>query len=344
MSSRLPSLITLVPVTAAWLLLATPHSAFAQELTPEQLEQIRVQLNTLDTSLQEISFQKNSNLTDIYLQAAASPKSALNFYLDCLQEVNFERLGKRETEFREWKDEFESYLESDELAGLLQIQLRYLAITTEAARAETLADVFPLLTQYVDGLTSMSEIPNPGRPRREFRSNRDRDRDRDRGREQPSEENGMATLEPARTVDATVFALRYDLAEELQKKATDWELDFLNVGGIYEKTILPYLRSEKPDQVLIAWQKRMDQEARLAMVYGDAAEEVFRRLTLPELQWGVLRDEYDLGAKAQAVAKMLAHIDAHKSSHPKAADWLAQARDIIFGEETPEEKPAVPSS
>ncbi len=297
--------------------------AAPQKLTEEQLLTIRDRLQAIVTETREATFQKNTSLTQVFHKASESPRDALAFYLESVEEVDFLREGRTGTEFRTWKERNEGRLNDDHFAQGLQILLRYLAISTEAARTSDMAQIFPLLTQYIDGLASMSEPPH-----------------------------GVLN-DP---IYASIFAKRYEIFDDLQRNDADregdgrrstgeerepapgnigvvsWEPRPINVGGMYEKTILPYLHQTSPDKVANAWTKRIDQEGRIAVLQGDAATERFRTRTLPTLQWQMMIDQYQAGYQVSAVTKMLEHIETYKSTHPDAGKWVNQAIGLLFAD------------
>ena len=111
-----------------------------------------------------------------------------------------------------------------------------------------------------------------------------------------------------------------------------WEPRPTNIGGMYEKTILPYLHQTAPDKVGGAWARRIDQQGRMAILKGDSAEERFRIRGRPTLQWEMLVDQYQAGYQVTAVAKMLEHIETHKNDHPDAGKWVEQTIGLLFAD------------
>ena len=310
-----------LPFLVAALLLTSSITAplFGQgtepmKLTPEQLATLRDRLQSIVTETKEATFQKNTSLTQVFLQASESSRAALTFYLECIEEVDFIQEGLGGSEFRDWKERNERRLDNDEFAKGLQILLRYLAISTEAARNSDISQVFPLLTQYIDGLVSMSDPPH-----------------------------GILN-DP---IDSSIFAKRYDLFGNMRSGERDreddredrapgnmgevgWEPRPMNIGGMYEKTILPYLHQTAADKVAGAWARRIDQEGRMATLTGEVAEERFRTRGRPTLQWQMMIDQFQAGYEVSAVSKMLAHIETYKSTHPDADKWVTQVIGLLF--------------
>ena len=304
--------------------IAIAESGEPEKLTQEQLITIRDRLRSIVTDYQEAKLQKNTSLTGIFVNASASPRDALDFYLECVEEVDFLQKGRTSSDFRGWKDRHGQDLKNDDFARALQILLRYLAISTEADKTNDDARVVPLLTAYIDGLLKMDEVPGVPDPRR----------------------GGGGILEPP--INESVFAIRYDLFRNLRGggKARDkdkektigntgevsWEPRPLNIGGMYEKTILPYLYQISPDKIAGAWAKRIDQQGKMAILKGDATVERFRTRGLPTLQWEMMVDQYQVGYQVSAVSKMLEHIESHKKSHPDAGKWVQEAIGLLFAD------------
>lgn len=351
-ASLLASLLASV-FLAGLALPAAGQSAAPAQLTPEQRETIKDRLTGMLTDLGAVTIKKNSSLTETFLKASESERTALAFFLESIEDVDFKRAGRTGTEFRDWKDANEQTFDNKDFAKALQILLRYLAISTEAARTDDMKTVFPLLSNYIDAISAMEEIPYGGGGAGGGgggaaggggvgRGGRYGERG---GRAGGGGGGGVSVLEEP--IYDSIFARRYDLFEELRRrdrqdrdaeeedrntetKNATWESRPLNVGGMYEKTILPYLFAHSLEKVLPAWTKRIEQESRMSEVRGDAAEENFRRLELPELQWDMAKDQFKVGDEVQGAARMLELIDANKSTHPEVSDWIKEAIALIF--------------
>lgn len=299
-------------------------------LTDAQRDSIREKLKSIVTTLQTETEAKNSNLTSLFMNAASSKRDAVEFFEECVKRVQFADRGLTESDFRQWKGSrgVEGLLDNDDFAESLQIILRYLAISTEAERTSDRTAVFPVLTQYIDGLASLDELP-------------------DFGRGGGGGGNNFAPRLNTPIYD-TVFAQRFDLFEDLRKKdrqdeevrdetgdekarkQAHWETRPLNVGGMYEKFILPFLHQNSPEKVPTAWAKRIEQEARLATARGEEDEYMFRRERLPKLQWNMLVDQFKAGFEVSSAAKMLEHIETYKDTHGDAGEWVEEMIALIF--------------
>ncbi len=310
----------------------------AQDLTADQLEEISAQLQTIRKVLNDQASKRNQNAADVFLAASGSGKEALELYVKCYKEVNFDREGRKESDFRDWRDKQENRFRDDAFIEGLRLQLRYLGLSCKAAEAEDLSEVFGSLMAYVDSLSQLEEMPGN---------------------------------EAMRSVNGTVFAQAYELDKQLARNKS-WEQVPYNISGIYEKTILPYLRAESPDRLANAWDKRIEQQTRLVQflerekekqLKGSADEkrrirnkqsarskgangkilrahdkEYFLRETLPGLKWGKMVDMFNYGNSAKASLDMLAFIKEN-IKHPKAEAWMSQFANLLSKATTSESTP-----
>ncbi len=311
---------------------AVPASSRAQSdsakptLTPEQISNIRAQLEEIQMVVDGHVSKLNQSAGSVFRQAAQDPKAAVDLYVKCYKMVNFEREEREESEFRDWEDRQEGTFKDPRFLEGLMMQLRYLALSCEAAEAAELKDVFPSILAYVDSLTMLTELP------------------------------GQPLLQG---VDGTVFADAYNLKELLSRNQS-WEMVPFNIGGIYEKTILPYLRANDPSRLVPAWDKRIEQETKIVQLLAALEESGnnrderrqaaaqnrqlqqgrtggimraydefdFRKNTLPALQWGRLRDMALHVDPVQGVAGMLAFVKAN-TEHPKVQEWLNDLATVV---------------
>ena len=307
MKSKLKSFLATLLTAAALLTPVRLPAQSTEALTSDQITKIRERIESLQEAITEATDAKNTSLVEIFLKASASDSAAIQLYQDCVREVEYDRLNQRGQDYREWERRNAERMREGDFATGLRIMLQYLAISIEAARADDLATVFPKLREYVDNLATLDEIPGGG-------------------------------LE--RSIANSVFARRYELEREFAERNETWEMNPLDIGGMYDKTILPYLRKESTERLMAAWDSRVTQERTLAEVRGDAALARFERETIPELKWARLKDQFVFENRVLAAAAMLEHIQENVGPplHPKAALWLQEFAELM------EMKDAIPSS
>jgi len=315
------------PVLTAIAFFLTP-SVNAQELTAEQIESLRAKLKSLKADLESHLSSRNSGAGSVFSSAAEDPRAAVDLYLNCEKLVNYEREGRPESDFRAWKESNEDRLRDAGFIESLQMQLRYLALSCRAAEAEEIDQVFTPLMLYVDSLSRLEEMPT-----------------------------GNLTS----SVAGSVFAEAYNL-QRLLGENDAWEDTPFNISGIYESTILPYLREERPDALMNAWDKRIEQETRLVQmlemhkekelrgmsrdqqarargqqnqgggVLRRLDEDDFNRETLPRMKWAKLRDMYEYVNQLEGAKAMLSFIEEHLQ-HDLGEEFF-QAFEAVIGAST----------
>ncbi len=303
--------------------LAVP-AATAQELTPSQIESIKSQIKTMRESLEGHLSQRNSSAGQIFVQAASDSKAAMTLYLDCHKVVNYDREGRSESDFRAWKDSQEDRIKSEQFLESLMIQLRYLALSCQAAEADEIETIFGSLMSYVDGLSRLEELPT----------------------------NALTS-----SVANSIFAERYYL-DKLLGSNDNWEPVPFNIGGIYDKTIFPYLRDENPAALMNAWDKRIEQQSRIVAMIEQKKEEALRGLdrdqerrargnqdrqggmmgeldqddylarTLPKLKWARLKDQFLYVDEVMGAKAMLDFVQEH-ITHELGEEFFNEFSDMI---------------
>ena len=279
----------------------------AEDLTTDNIESIRVKLQQLEENLKNHQSTRNSSAGARFAAAAADPKAAIALYLDCHKIVNYDREGRPESDFRAWKDSQEGKIKSDAFIESLLLQLRYLALSCQAAEAEDPSEIFSDLLAFVNSLSYMEEMP---------------------------------TSSLTSSVAGSIFSKAFYL-ENLLGSNESWESTPFNIGGIYEKTILPYLRVENTGALPNAWDKRIEQQSRIVMMIenhkleqlrGKNRDEerkvrnnqerqggLFRSLdkddylarTLPQLKWGKMKDVFRYVSEVQGAQAMLPFVEEH---------------------------------
>ena len=177
----------------------------------------------------------------------------------------------------------------------------------------------------------------------------------------------------------SIFVKAYEL-ERVIGKNDRWEAVPYDIAGIFDKSILPYLREENPAQLMTAWDKRIAQQTRMVefirakqaeQVRGDRDEKAriesqqrreqesrgilkdhdeddFINNTLPSLKWERLVDMYLYVDKVTAAQEMLAFLNENVANR-KTMDWLNQLQAMVGdagspGYQEPEQAPAAPAA
>jgi hypothetical protein len=240
----------------------------------------------------------------------ASDETAMDFYLKCVEKVEFEDQKRSSQEFRDWKSRQKDRLKEDGLGRCLRHQLRWLVLTLEAAEADgNFQDLAPKANSALDDI-----FGNP--------------------------EQFSGNVGPLREpVTNTVFARAYNIGGA---KVENWPLSPLDTGVIFNQLIFPPLRAAgKVDALREQWLRRIRFEGVVHEFWSGGREEggrskterspefeKFVSETVPDLKWQMEEDLYKSGDQKRAAVNMLAHIEAHLT-HPKARDWAERFRVLI---------------
>ena len=346
---RTPRMLAAISFSAIMLV---SSSSPAQSLTPAEKTQVSQMIEELHQKLHGSSATNNSRAVSTLQAILKSPKATSQYYMACIKELQFDAVGKRESEWREWRERNEDRVKSTEHVAALQYQAKFLLLTLAVALEEDEAagvkKVMPLLIDYYDDLT--------------------RDFDKLEGHRQ-------ILITPALE---SVFAdrLKLTLTMPSLKKWIDAPLP---VSAVYDEVILPHFRKEKNHSALqAAWDKRIVHESKTLMVAGRGetlglpvelpagipeniarrfgldsrdskreqqredvrqkkiSEEDFRKDRLPILHWGKNRDALLHGSNAAASLRDLGRIIRENLAHSEAPNWLKELKSLAAEGSNPE--------
>lgn len=310
------------------LLSAAPLAVNADPLSEADREALIEKLDNLKDTAKEKAMGRIGIAMSAYRAAMGSDETAVEFYLKCVEKVEFEDQKRSSQDFREWKRRQEDRLKQDGLGRCLRHQLRWLVLTLEAAEAQgNFKDLAPKAS------TALDDIFN-------------------------SPEQFAGNVGPLREpVTNTVFARAYNIGGA---KVEGWPLSPLEIGAVFNQILFPPLRATgKLDLLREQWQRRIRYEGVMrgemtgngggngngngggegrgrgegrggnGRGEGQSAEyEKFISETLPDLKWQMEEDLFKAGDQQRAAVNMLAHIEAHLT-HPKARDWAESFRSLI---------------
>lgn len=296
----------------------------ASDLTLEQIESIKKQAEAIRENLDSHLSTRNTTAAERFAAAAGDPRATVALYLDCHKLVDFDREGRPDSDFRAWKDAQENNLKDPAVVESLQMQLRYLALSCRAAQSDEPEAVFAPLMSYMDALSNLENLPS----------------------------NALTS-----SVANSIFAKAFYL-ERLLGNNPGWEAVPFNIGGMYGSTIFPYLREEKPDALMNAWDKRIEQESRIARMIHTHQEaamrgldrdaqrrergrqtnadgilksysmEGFTNLTLPKLKWARLKDMFQHVSEVEATQAILPFLKEHLT-HELGEDFFREFNQLI---------------
>lgn len=319
-------------------LFAQGEAAEKPALNPTQIEAIKKQVKLIRDNLKNASMSRNGSAEQVFRAASSDPKRTLELYLNCIKKLNFDDQEKEDREWREWRDQNEERHEFEPFVRGLQLQLHYLSLVTRASQEEDIATIFPDLLKFMSQLGSLPEAPHPV-----LNSN----------------------------INGTVFARAYELDAALNRKDDEWEMNPMRIGGVYEKTILPYLRTKLPQNLDNAWGQRIEQETRMAALFLALEEKMerfakrnegegrqvqgevrrmvgyvedqarrsrdFKEERLPVLEWSRARDQFQ-HVNAVSGARAMLDVIQGNMTHDNVEDWVAQFEEFVLGEGEEEEE------
>lgn len=296
--------------TASWLIAQNTPSTGKNEADPrlQELEKrldadgLRVleQLKKVEEATRKTHASMTSSVTPILREAASSDSKAIALWMECAREVDFREKGRKETEFREWKENMEKRLGGPGAGGAIRANLQFLLLAIRAAEAKTAseqAEVRSVLTSFMDGLPSLGKdvLRNP-------------------------------LLRAA--VLSTPIARRYKLHAIVQLPK-GWPQDPAAVGTAYEEIILPPLREAKDAAKLqAAWQRWIRTEAAIATAKDSPPElKEYQDQRLPLLEWGMARDLFRAGSP-YGTNGLLQTIQKYPTN-PQINSWIEEVKMLL---------------
>lgn len=289
---------------------AEPLSSADREALIESLDKLRESAGARVDARFRLAIQA-------YRDAMVSNEAAIEFYLKCIEKVNFEDQQKKAIDFREWKRKETDRLSEAGFRLALRYQLRWLVLTLQAASENAdQAAIAETARTVVDALFLDAEQLGP--------------------HEQ--------TLSQA--VTSSVFAQAYEISG-LEKDT--FPLSPTALEQIYEKVVFPSLRTPARLEFLrAAWIRRIQQEGikvehwsaparggakrngqeAAARPDNSAAVAEFTAETLPKLQWDMEMDLFSNGDEGGAAKRMLAHIEKY-ISHESAREWSEEFKTLL---------------
>jgi hypothetical protein len=253
-----------------------------------------------------------------YREAMTTDDAAMEFYLKCIEKVNFEDQQKKNSEFREWKRREGDKLSEQGYRLALRYQLRWLILTLRAASEKTRSsDLVNEAQEVVDSI--FRDAVKLG-------------------------EHGQTLGQP---VTSTVFARAYEIGNVENAK---WPLSPIQLEQVYNEIIFPLYRNPTGIASLrAAWIKRIQQEGLKEEAMGgnggggrrngpqpprEGDKERFVMETLPELQWQMELDLFRSGDEGGAAVRMLEHIQKHLN-HRSAREWGDQFKNLLSPKPAP---------
>lgn len=321
---------------------------FSQALTPEQLEKILQELKAIESTVDGKRISSRTNAVTAFQRAAASDKAALELYLDCYKVVHFDRQDAGHSDFRDWKEKNEEHVKDRGNIAALRIQLQYLVLTLRAAENVSMKTLVPELEAFASNVVASLDAMRQeggsassgnksggraqgGRPTHGGGSGGG-------GAAGAGGGNGLKVLKQG--VNNSVFAEAYELDKTLN--VSNWVMSPANIGGIYEKTILPYFQASDPSNLPAAWDRRINLERAMAAATSTdnpTAFKMFESEDMPQLRFQKSCDLFRFVSQQQGALAILALLKENPA-HSKAGEWLSEFRNLIAEAARPPATPA----
>jgi len=288
---------------------AEPLSDADRETLLESLEKIRETANSTVDARYRLAI-------NAYKNAMGSDDAAMDFYLKCVEKVDFEDQRKKNADFREWKRKEDDKLSDPGFRLALRYQLRWLVLTLQASsekadRAKITVEaqeIVDAIFQEADKLKSQEKLL------------------------------GQSVL-------SSVFARTYDIGSV---KVDKWAFSPIQLESVYENILLvPNRKAAYAPGLRTTWIKRIQQarimaehwsdnpkgnpdDKKIGMAVSQQSPELakFIEETQPKLQWTMEVDLYTHGDQAGAAVRMLAHLEKH-INHASAREWSDQFKKLL---------------
>lgn len=278
-------------------------------LTPQQVELISKQLADLEKQIQEMRGSTLSAVMQKLRSAVASDAAALNMLLESEKLVNVERKDLDKAEERQRKEQMDRNAErrtdkktedqEGDMGTAARLHIQYMILTLEARETAPAQQdaLLPKLTSYIQDLVASA--------------------DKLKGR------SGQLLN---REVGGSVIAQAFQIERFLQGGG-NWAARPLDLGGMWERFILPHFKEQKPDGLAAQFDARISAETALRKGMMPEPEFIiWGQQELPGLKWQ--RASYLLRngpTPLNALKDMLDHIKAYPG-HPDAPRWVSEMR------------------
>ena len=320
-----------------------PGTAFSQSLTSADREALLDQLEKLRETVDSRNDARFANAISAYRSAMTSDANTLEFYLKCIEKVEYTDTKRKAKDFRDWKKKEKDKLDKPGFRRALRHQLRWLMLSLEAAsstadRQDIVEKAKVIVRDVFDDLKLMAD------------------------QEQVLKQSAVAS----------VFAKAYDIDGS---KVENWPSSPMDLEDLYDNLFLPPLR--KPShltELRNTWMKRIEQElairenmaryarrllqeqqrqqeeyvtqnspnetnneyneTRIGTVEAMRPPEYQQYLAeeVPELLWKMEMDLFKCGDQSGAARRMVEHLKKY-IKHKSAGEWSEEFTALLTASE-----------
>lgn len=296
-------------VTLIILSLITTRSVLADSLTEKDRITLLKKLEEIREKAEDTQSSQKQAALNAYQNAMGSPDAALELYAKCVRLIDFDKMQKKEADFREWKRANSEKFSEMGFKLALQLQLRWLVLCLKVADEDVEKKI---LTEDANSFISsmISKVEDL------------------HGYQNILRENAVSSY----------FARAYDMNN---LKLDKWPTSALPISAVYENCIFPsYRKSEKIKELESAWNQRIKNEAFLLDQWSkkpgnlekstdrSPEYEEFVSKTRPSLEWESYTDLFKHGNQREAAARMFNHIESN-IHHTAAKEWTGKLMELL---------------
>jgi hypothetical protein len=298
-------------ISPAFLLLVGVLRVEAAPLSTADLEELRERLNQITENASSQLDRRFKVALDDFRAGIQSDDAAMELYLKCAEKVKFTDKQKKTQDFRDWRRNHEEQHKNPHFRQALRHQLNWLCLCLRASiRPEEQDKLIPEMSRALKDLYG-----NPGEVKGQFE-----------------------TL--SQGVRSSVYFMAYELGD---MKAKDWPDSPMMIDAVYDKFLMPPLRSARAyDDLRSMWDERIKMELVKETLKEDKEKPSgiakpdkptpkvaeFQESTLPDLLWSKHKDLFTAGDEKIAALEMLKHIQVN-ISNVKAKEWAEEFKTLI---------------
>jgi hypothetical protein len=294
------------------LLTAVIFSSFvyADPLSQVEKEALTERLQNIREKIEKTLGSRINSIIETYRDAMVSDSVAYDFFLKCKEKVATENDGMTIHQFRAWKNQMDESLKKKSFRIGLRHQLAWAILTLKAA-----ANPDKITQLSSECLTSLDSF---------------------------YEQAELMEGEQGDVASGGALFLRAYHVENL--KAPEWPSSQMQIAEVYNKVIMPSLRSsDKVSSLRNAWDARIRHEGLKTKYFtisrGLGQDKIregdlelvlknFREERLPDLLWQKELDLFRLGDQKSSALKMLKIIEENPA-HIKSVDWVKSIQEIV---------------
>ncbi len=294
-----------------------PSASNGSALNEKALAELLKSLQALSGQLGAAKSKATATALAAFQDALTADDKAYTLFMKCLEKVEFIDKGKTGSEFNLWKREDGAKALNDaEHKQVLKLQLQWLVLSIQAGNAVSDAEFAKVVSQVPAFLDSLEAAWKR-----------------------------MKTMRGRLNADVigTVFGRFYKLDLTMARRE-GWSYNPVAIDSIYDTVVLPYLRSQKKaSEVANSWKKRIQMLTDVLEIEeregkndpnskGEENNLKFKEEKLPRLEWGMMKDAFQMGNEMGSATSMVNHIKSHLG-HKDAGLWIEEMTKLANHED-----------